>query len=420
MEVVEIASGKHRARSRKRPELGVRNTPDNTANYQPRLSTGVNAFGRFEPTVRLESMNLRNTNKQVLGGRKVGVLTFHRCINYGSYWQARCLIEGLRNRGLNASILDHDSPRIKAFEWRCALRPVPARSLPSRDLLSYGVKLLKLSRARARLPQSRKFPLHEPSRMEKFDIIVVGSDEVWNLTHPWYGGCRLFFGEGVFAKRLVSYAASFGNFDAHGGLDTIWVEYLKRFSAVSVRDRNSQRIVTAALEASVPVVLDPCLQFPSHSRRQVGRRRLPFLAVYGHSFSETFIRRVRCFARSRNLRLLSVGYYNSWADIQRIGASPEEFAWIMANATCVATNFFHGCIFALKNQKPFVTELSAYRGNKILGLLEKVGAENHLLSEDSPAGTCQSCLDRPLDPAVSTRIDELRARSNSYLDAALQ
>ncbi len=27
---------------------------------------------------------------------RVGVLTFHRCINYGSYWQARCLVEGLR------------------------------------------------------------------------------------------------------------------------------------------------------------------------------------------------------------------------------------------------------------------------------------------------------------------------------------
>ena len=24
--------------------------------------------------------------------RTIGVLTFHRCINYGSYWQARCLV----------------------------------------------------------------------------------------------------------------------------------------------------------------------------------------------------------------------------------------------------------------------------------------------------------------------------------------
>jgi Polysaccharide pyruvyl transferase len=365
-------------------------------------------------------MNLRAIDKHTSDGPKVGVLTFHRCINYGSYWQARCLVEGLRNRGLNAKILDHDSSRIKAFEWRCALHPVPTNSLPSRRLLRYGLKLLKLSHARARLPQSRKFPLDEPSRMEKFDTVVVGSDEVWNLTHPWYGGCRLFFGEGVSAKRLISYAASFGNYDANGGLKKIWTDYLRRFSALSVRDLNSQRIVTSALQASVPLVLDPCLQFPARPRRKVASRPLPFVAVYGHSFSATFVRQVRRVAQSRNLRLLSIGYDNPWADIQQIGASPEEFAWLMANTTCIATNFFHGCIFALKNRKPFVTELSAYRGNKLLGLLKGVGAENHLLSEDSPAGTCERSLGDALDHQVSAHIDALRARSNSYLEQALQ
>ena len=33
-----------------------------------------------------------------------GVLTFHRCINYGSYWQARCLMEGLRRRAASDAL----------------------------------------------------------------------------------------------------------------------------------------------------------------------------------------------------------------------------------------------------------------------------------------------------------------------------
>ena len=365
-------------------------------------------------------MKRRDIHKSTSDGPTVGVLTFHRCVNYGSYWQARCLIEGLRNRGANAIILDHDSSRIKVFEWRCALHCVPVGSHPCRDRLCYVLKLLKLSSARAKLPQSRKFPLEQPPRMEEFDIVIVGSDEVWNLTHPWYGGCRLFFGEGVSAKRLISYAASFGNYDANGGLDKVWADYLRRFSAVSVRDLNSQRIVTTALENSVLLVLDPCLQFPPRPPREARPPKVSFVAIYGDKFSKTFVQRVRRFARSRNLRLLSVGYYNSWADTQRISASPEEFASIIANATCIATNFFHGCIFALKNLKPFVTELSTYRRNKILGLIEQVGAEKHLLAEDSPSRACERCLGEPLDPDVSTRIDALRARSNSYLDHALQ
>ena len=48
--------------------------------------------------------------------RRIGVLTFHRCINYGSYWQARCLTEGLRRRGHDAGLLDHRSARVNRAE----------------------------------------------------------------------------------------------------------------------------------------------------------------------------------------------------------------------------------------------------------------------------------------------------------------
>src|SRR3546814_1913962 len=65
--------------------------------------------------------------------RKIGVLTFHRCINYGSYWQARCLVEGLRQRGHDAVLLDHDSPLVNRAEWRCALRPLLPTPTPKTD-----------------------------------------------------------------------------------------------------------------------------------------------------------------------------------------------------------------------------------------------------------------------------------------------
>ena len=75
---------------------------------------------------------------------KIGVLTFHRCINYGSYWQARCLVEGLRAAGHDAILLDHVSERVNRAEWRCALSPhLPAptawpstRTLSSREPFS--------------------------------------------------------------------------------------------------------------------------------------------------------------------------------------------------------------------------------------------------------------------------------------------
>jgi len=58
----------------------------------------------------------------------VGILTFHRCINYGSYWQARCLVDGIRKLGPEAVLLDHRPVNIDRVEWRCALTPTAGRT----------------------------------------------------------------------------------------------------------------------------------------------------------------------------------------------------------------------------------------------------------------------------------------------------
>jgi len=51
---------------------------------------------------------------------KVDVLTFHKCINYGSYWQAHCLVEHNRSRGHEAGLLDHGCRCVRRAEVRCA------------------------------------------------------------------------------------------------------------------------------------------------------------------------------------------------------------------------------------------------------------------------------------------------------------
>lgn len=350
---------------------------------------------------------------------KMGVLTFHRCINYGSYWQARCLVEGLRTRGHNAVLVDHDSWRMNLAEWQCGLRPVRPTPVPPRDYLFYSVKMLKFWRAVAALPRSPRFALERPATMERFDLVVVGSDEVWNLRHPWYGGCALFFGTGVRARRLISYAASFGNYDVSEGLAQPWTNRLRAFAALSVRDENSQRLIQTALGFTPDLVLDPCLQFlPRPEGRWRGPRR-PFVVVYGHNFSEAFSRNVRCWARSHDTPLVSLGYRNAWADIQWITADPHDFAHSMARADAVATNFFHGCVFALRYARPFVCELSPYRSTKVQGLLTTVGGAKHMVSADTPAATYGTYLSEPLDPGMLQKIACLRRTSEDYLTKAL-
>lgn len=347
-----------------------------------------------------------------------GVLTFHRCINYGSYWQARCLVEGLRSRGYPAVIVDHDSWRIRLAEWMCALRPVLPTPVPGTDYPLYALKLAKFVRTIASFQRSPRFDLDHPKVLDRFERVVVGSDEVWNLAHPWYGGCPLFFGVGIRA-RLVAYAASFGNYNASNGLDPIWADRLRAFDAISVRDQNSRDIIKNALGFEPELVLDPCLQFmPKPDGGWRGPVR-PFVAVYGHNFSEAFGRAVRRWAESRGYLLLSLGYRNDWANRQWITAGPHDFAHAMARAAAVATNFFHGCAFALRYRKPFVCETSPYRATKVQNLMARVNGEKHLVRPMAPPAAYDACLSEALDPNLLDRIELLRRKSDVYLDQAL-
>jgi hypothetical protein len=349
----------------------------------------------------------------------VGVLTFHRCINNGSYWQSRCLVDGLRSRGHDAVILDHDSRRVNYAEWRCALRPTLPTPVPSTDRPRYRSKVHEFARLVAELPRSPTFDLDAPGSLAAYETVVVGSDEVWNLHHTWYGGAPLFYGEGLSPRRLVSYAASFGNYDATYGLDPVWADRLRRFDAISVRDDNSRDLVADAIGCVPEIVLDPTLLFPPPMEGTWTGPPDPFMAVYGHNFSPEFAREVQRVAEDRGVPTVSLSYRNDWADVQWLDAGPHDFAQAMSRAAAVATNFFHGCAFALLHHRPFVCETSPYRRNKVRCLMSAIGGERHLVTAGSPSGTYDSLLGEPLEPALDHALGDLRASSTTYLDAAI-
>ena len=350
---------------------------------------------------------------------KIGVLTFHRCINYGSYWQARALVEGLRALGHDAELLDHHCRQVTWAEWRCAFQPTLPEPTPRSDFGGYAAKARRFLDAFRLLPQSKRFALDDPADLARYDVVVIGSDEVWNLAHPWYGGKPLFYGAGLKAERLVSYAASFGNYSCHWGIDEAWAERLKAFDGLSVRDENSYWLVRGSTGVEPQIVLDPVLQFPDVSETADAVRREPYLLLYGHGFPEWYAKAVRAAADQRKLRLISIGYRNDFADAQWLGAGPLDFAGAMAGCSAVATNFFHGCVFALARGRPFAAVSTPYRHNKLRDLTAALSASRHLVDEDTACAEIADLLGAPPASEIGESIRRLRGGSAGYLDAAL-
>lgn len=350
------------------------------------------------------------------GMSKLGVLTFHRCVNYGAYWQARCLLEHLRELGHEAELLDHFSSRSIWAEWPRLMRPT--RPAPRFDVVRSINKILKFLAAQHRLARTRTFAPRRPPRCEEFDSIIVGSDEVWNIGHPWYGNEPLFFGEGLNPRRLISYAPSFGNYHVDGGLPDEWAGRLRRFHRISVRDRHSARIVRETLRIEPAVVLDPCLQFsPKSFQTPPASGEAGFLLIYAMQLDPPFVHQVRTWARQRRLKIVSVGYRHMWADVSLPSAGPEEFLRCFQGARAVVTSFFHGCVFALRFKRPFVAQVPDYRANKVNGLLAMAGATERFIRMGESFDA--RLLDDPLAAAVTARIEERRRVSSEFLAEAL-
>ena len=189
-----------------------------------------------------------------------------------------------------------------------------------------------------------------------------------------------------------------------------------------MRDDNSRRLVGAALGRQPEVVLDPVLQFPAAARAgpaepdEIPDR--PYIAVYGHGFPVWFAEATRRAADRNGRPLVSIGYRNDWADEQRLAAGPHLFARLIAGAAAVATNFFHGCVFALKERKPFAAVTTPYRANKIRDLTGLLGAGERLVEEPGSKAVT-ALLSEPPPAPVFAAIESLRRRSEAYLDAAL-
>ena len=100
---------------------------------------------------------------------------------------------------------------------------------------------VRVFRAFEALPLSPRFDLNEPSAMPPYDAIGVGSDEVCNISQPYFSSLIWpeFDGAGARAGKLISYAASFGNWDGADGLHKYWANHLRHFDSIAVRDFNS-------------------------------------------------------------------------------------------------------------------------------------------------------------------------------------
>lgn len=383
----------------------------------------------------------------MVGGpvQSVGIMSMQRIHNYGSSLQAyalRQLILGVQPRA-TVSFVDYEpgAPLIATASDRIAVRYGHAGRVFAklRDYNKVDARLLDKLRFfnHKRRYASKYLPLigvsSSPNRDFDLDLQIIGSDEVFNCVqgNTNVGYTRELFGYGSIARSVVTYAASFGNTTLRKihtvGIGDELAANFARFAAVSVRDRSSAQIVES-LTGRVPEIhLDPTLVYPliDDPRIPAGRQHQGrYLIVYGYSgrFDTREDALVRSYADRIGARVLAFGGLQASAD-RFIDCDPFTLLAYFRDAEAVVTDTFHGTIFSIINEVPFVTLIRksdghAYGNMEKLGyLLEALGLSDRAL----PNGADLSALlDQPINyDAVREVRDREGGRTMAYLGRAL-
>ena len=362
---------------------------------------------------------------------KIGTITFHGSHNYGSVLQAYALqkftVELFREHGApcDYEIINYRSRTQKSiYELP---RPDSMKglvkwgmSLPYRKGLHTQYQRFE-SFINDRLQLSEEFNDAGKlgNRVLRYDVLMAGSDQIWNIRSLDFSYAYLF--EGCDNKK-ISYAASLGP------LPINWEKYDKErygrlidgFDTLSVRERQSARLLQIpAVNRKPEVLVDPTLLMSVSEWRKIQSNMDPgrYILFYCLEPKNVHLKMAKQLSELTGLKVVITGYRNKWDYIntfeKKYEAGPEDFLSLIDHAAVILTSSFHGTAFSLIYEKPFYV-IDGMRDGRIRDLLALVGAEQN----DISPGTTIKHLPKPVTGAENVFRRE-RQRSREYLVKAL-
>ncbi len=349
---------------------------------------------------------------------RIGILTFHRSINNGAVMQSFALSRLLASSFPEdkVEIIDYQMPKVdKTYTGKIQYYITGGSTLLKMKKLAYYVlhpyklnddkeKYKLFNRAvNEYLPLSSKKIFQDTTEdlneyiKSNYDILVVGSDAVWNYTTR--GFPNAYFPDVSLKCHKLSYAAScYGmDFDICSEQDKEEInKRLSTFDYIGVRDSATEDFIND-VGCDVPPVhnCDPTAFLNVDSLPVDGQKikeimlkrgfdpKKPAIGIMGN---DDMVRLVRMIFNDK-YQLISLYNRVNGVDVQLYDINPFEWAYVFRYFKLVFTTYFHGTMLALRNGVPVIcialeTSFSKKHIPKTLDVLRRVGYQEWYFHTD--------------------------------------
>lgn len=326
---------------------------------------------------------------------RIGVLTLHNAINYGSVLQTYATQHLLEGMGHDVEIIDYRNAEIeKTYKY-----PKPHISKIFKEtvasfVISYFYKRKKRAFAKFFKDYMHVSPKRYYARklaISGYDVILVGSDLVWDSSFT--GGLDNFYW-GNFDRDEKTKLAAWSASMFVGSVTPTITKDLSNFDYISVRESSMKALLSPLTGKDVTHIIDPTLLLDKAqwSEIHVPVKERHYVLVYTYTFEWEVIETAK---RLANIKGLNVIVINPMLNAKvkkgyKQCAGPAEFVSYIRDADYVIANSLHGTAFAINLEKPFYSFIKEGTSDvRRESILKQLGLENRIISENETFGDIQ-------------------------------
>lgn len=320
--------------------------------------------------------------------KKIGIITYHRAINYGAVLQCYALSQTLKKLGYNAFVIDYDSMVMKKNR----------QLFNFEDIVSFLFSLKMLSSKLHAIHNFDSFiKKHIPttdcnallSGENHWDAIIVGSDQVWSPRIN-NGFDDIYWGNFRKDLKKITYAASMGTDHKLSATDKKAVIIgVENFEKISVRENSLlNELKSIGVSKEIVKVLDPTLLLSSNDYDIIIEKDCKYknyIFYYEIRYDKCTLSFLYRLAKQLNCKIVSLlGPKAHFNDVEYIRLSHgdvtvELFLSLIKNAKCVVTSSFHGTAFSIIYKKDFYSFVHK-DCDRARDLLDSIGLRDRMVS----------------------------------------
>lgn len=373
---------------------------------------------------------------------KIAIMTHPLGKNYGGIMQAWALQQVLKNAGHVPVTIDRQASAGPAYRaarssYRALQKLLGKRKGPIN--LERHLPTI-LSQTNGFIEQNLKMsePLNSTANLKahfergQYDAVIVGSDQTWRPCYsPNIDNFFLDFIQGSAIKR-IAYASSFGvdewEFTKEQTLRC--AALAKQFDAISMRENSGADLCRSHFGVEATHVLDPTLLLEKsfyealYKNKDIPERQGLYKYILDQAnWKDRVVETVKKELNKKeycNQPKASLSGFSSsnLADYKM----PSVEGWIkgFADAEFVITDSFHGTIFSIIFNKPFISLINPGRGaSRFYSILEELFLRDRLVT-DFDEDSLKRLLRTKVDwTSVNDSLASSTSKSVDFLRAAL-